>query len=74
MSAKSLLAVVLLGAIVPADAKIREVPSEVSVANSHERVVREPLVQSCYEPTVQGSSDHLVGASSCQAKCLFKDD
>lgn len=42
-----------------------------SVVKSHERIVREPLVNSCSHAMVGASNEPVVGAGSCASQCLF---
>jgi len=77
---KTFILALFLGAIVPADAKVRPLYPSIegtknALVKSHERKVREPLVQKCsHSYTVGASNEPVVGAGSCQAQCLFQDD
>lgn len=71
---KSFVTTLLVGAMLPVDAKIRPMVQQrdfladaPAIVKSHERKVREPLVQKCSHQYVSSPAEPIVGATvNCQ--------
>jgi hypothetical protein len=73
MSAKTILAGLLVAAVLPAEAKELRALTPVikassnNLVRSHERINKAPMVQECASPIVEAGHSPVVAAGTCQA-------